>query len=81
MRTQKQVIAMIMGQQAVASKEIYEFFRPKERYVSRYAVTNFQIDPEMEQALRMLKLWLKVLGEWDGFYVTDCNNIKQREKE
>ena len=51
------------------SKDSYEFLRESPARVSRFAHLPLQITEEFEQTLRILQLWLCVLGDYNGFYV------------
>jgi hypothetical protein len=51
------------------SKDSYEFLRESPAQVSRLAQCPLQINEELDQTLRILQLWLCVLGEYNGFYV------------
>lgn len=74
-RSKKQLAAIWAKNNPINITQVNEFLNPKQRYISRFTNINTGISAENEECLRCLKLWIKVLGEWNGFRVTDCNNI------
>lgn len=80
-RSQKQLAAFWAGTNPKNIEMTNNFLNPKEKFVSRFVSISHGISPEKEESLRCLKLWLKVLGGWNGFYVNDFGNIEYMEKK